>query len=103
MEGVVYHMTEDELRSWMDAEFVRLGSWSRGFEISWHSDEDSYSLEVWSLSSLVSGDHPYGAGNTVLTIRDTTGSCLPEIQRAGRKLYYQLRNTYEIHKDLGRK
>lgn len=103
MEGVVYHMTEDELRAWMDAELVRLGSWFRGFEISWHSDEDFYSLEVWSLSSLVPGDHPYGAGKTVLTIRDTTGFCLPEIQKAGRKLYYQLRNTYKVHKDLGRK
>ena len=25
MEDVVYHMTEDELRAWMDAELVRLG------------------------------------------------------------------------------
>lgn len=103
MEDAVYHLTEDELRAWMKSELVRLGSWSRGFEISWHSDEDSYSLELWSLSSLAPGDHPYGAGKTVLTIRDTTGSCLPEIQRAGRKLYYQLRNTYKVHKDLGRK
>lgn len=103
MEDVVYHLTEDELRAWMDAELVRLGSWSHGFEISWHSDEDFYSLELWSLSSLASGDHPYGAGKTVLTIRDSTGSRLPEIQRAGRKLYYQLRNTYKVHKDLGRK
>lgn len=103
MEDVVYHMTEDELRSWMDAELVRLGPWSCGFEISWHSDEDSYSLEVWSLSSFAPGDHPYGAGKIVLTIRDTTGSCLTEIQKAGRKLYYQLRNTYKVHKDLGRK
>ena len=26
MEDAVYHLTEDELRAWMDAELVRLGS-----------------------------------------------------------------------------
>lgn len=98
--------TDDEIRAWMDAEIVRLGDLFKGFELTWHRNEFTYWVELWSQTKDPSRslNEPHGCHFNVSEITDSYGfDVLGTIQNEGRKLYHRLRKDYPVVRDLGRK
>ena len=99
---LIWDVTEDEIRAWMDSEIARLGKLFDNFTITWHRDENYHWVEIWCNTICPEKTHIYGELLRVVETLDPDGLSLPIIQQAGRKLYYKLRKDYPVNRELGK-
>lgn len=101
-----YLVTDEELRSWMDSEVVRMGEKFEKFELTWERNEIEHFLMIYSNSKMPKepyndlSHYPFGRGLEIVEVADRDGFSLPVIQAAGRKLYYSLRKDYPVKRDF---
>lgn len=98
--------TDEEIRTWMDAEIVRLGEWFRDFTITWHRNERYHWLEMWSnsMSDFSIASNPVGKGFRIGVVpTNEDWMAVPVLQQEGRKLYYCLKKDYPVTRDLSRR
>ena len=94
-------ITEEEIRTWLNQETSRLGDQLTGFVITWHRDEVKHWLEIWSETKNTRPDGLYGRCLKIEEVpTDKEWLAMPILQDDGQKLYYELRKSHPVKRDL---